>query len=149
MPWCLFHANNINWIEWSTWMKLLNCLPSMQLFTSRPEKNESGTWEKVTQIAFQNTSQNSKIHKKTTEPESLCNKVAGLQLAAILTLKEHKFLQRARNPTFLWLLRLSKATENSIEIHQSFRRYDDFSPPILFIFIDFFDFFYISLLHRN
>ena len=141
MPWCLFHANNINWIEWSTWMKLLNCLPSMQLFTSRPEKNESGTWEKVTQIAFQNTSQNSKIHKKTTEPESLCNKVAGLQLAAILTLKEHKFLQRARNPTFLWLLRLSKATENSIEIHQVIQKIWRFFSSNIIYFHWFFWFF--------
>ena len=141
MPWCLFHANNINWIEWSTWMKLLNCLPSMQLFTSRPEKNESGTWEKVTQIAFQNTSQNSKIHKKTTEPESLCNKVAGLQLAAILTLKEHKFLQRARNPTFLCLLRLSKATENSIEIHQVIQKIWRFFSSNIIYFHWFFWFF--------
>ena len=141
MPWCLFHANNINWIEWSTWMKLLNCLPSMQLFTSRPEKNESGTWEKVTQIAFQNTSQNSKIHKKTTEPESLCNKIAGLQLAAILTLKEHKFLQRARNPTFLWLLRLSKATENSIEIHQVIQKIWRFFSSNIIYFHWFFWFF--------
>ena len=141
MPWCLFHANNINWIEWSTWMKLLNCLPSMQLFTSRPEKNESGTWEKVTQIAFQNTSQNSKIHKKTTEPESLCNKVAGLQLAAILTLKEHKFLQRARNPTFLWLLKLSKATENSIEIHQVIQKIWRFFSSNIIYFHWFFWFF--------
>ena len=141
MPWCLFHANNINWIEWSTWMKLLNCLPSMQLFTSRPEKNESGTWEKVTQIAFQNTSQNSKIHKKTTEPESLCNKVAGLQLAAILTLKEHTFLQRARNPTFLWLLRLSKATENSIEIHQVIQKIWRFFSSNIIYFHWFFWFF--------
>ena len=141
MPWCLFHANNINWIEWSTWMKLLNCLPSMQLFTSRPEKNESGTWEKVTQIAFQNTSQNSKIHKKTTEPESLCNKVAGLQLAAILTLKEHKFLQRARNRTFLWLLRLSKATENSIEIHQVIQKIWRFFSSNIIYFHWFFWFF--------
>ena len=141
MPWCLFHANNINWIEWSTWMKLLNCLPSMQLFTSRPEKNESGTWEKVTQIAFQNTSQNSKIHKKTTEPESLCNKVAGLQLAAILTLKEHKFLQGARNPTFLWLLKLSKATENSIEIHQVIQKIWRFFSSNIIYFHWFFWFF--------
>ena len=141
MPWCLFHANNINWIEWSTWMKLLNCLPSMQFFTSRPEKNESGTWEKVTQIAFQNTSQNSKIHKKTTEPESLCNKVAGLQLAAILTLKEHTFLQRARNPTFLWLLKLSKATENSIEIHQVIQKIWRFFSSNIIYFHWFFWFF--------
>ena len=122
-------------------MKLLNCLPSMQLFTSRPEKNESGTWEKVTQIAFQNTSQNSKIHKKTTEPESLCNKVAGLQLAAILTLKEHTFLQRARNPTFLWLLRLSKATENSIEIHQVIQKIWRFFSSNIIYFHWFFWFF--------
>ena len=36
----------------------------LKLFTSRPEKVESGTWEKITQLTFQNASQNSRNYAK-------------------------------------------------------------------------------------
>ena len=146
-----FHVNK-HWLNRMIliFIKLLNCLSSLQLFTSRQEKVETGTWQKVTRIAFQNASQNSRN----------CAKFNRKQLSQSLFVKKlnvFSYINPKKSPTFsekcvfyekhktlifvtFNVIKSHIFTENVIEIHQAIQKIWRFSPSILLIFLDILDF---------